>query len=61
VASVASLVHAQIPPTAGLVTLDRQIDLDVVTSLRPFEPGPILSNSFGFGGLNGCLVIGPTQ
>ena len=25
----------------------------------PWEPGPVLSNSFGFGGHNGCLVISP--
>jgi len=26
---------------------------------QPWEPRPILSNSFGFGGHNGCLVISP--
>jgi 3-oxoacyl-[acyl-carrier-protein] synthase II len=26
---------------------------------RPWTPGPVLSNSFGFGGHNGCLVIVP--
>jgi 3-oxoacyl-[acyl-carrier-protein] synthase II len=26
---------------------------------RAWEPGPSLSNSFGFGGHNGCLVIAP--
>ena len=26
---------------------------------RPWDPAPVLSNSFGFGGHNGCLVIGP--
>ena len=26
---------------------------------RPWEPGPVMSNSFGFGGHNGTLVIGP--
>ena len=33
------------------------IDL-VIGEPRPWEPGPTLSNSFGFGGHNGCLVIG---
>ncbi|HVM54770.1 MAG TPA: beta-ketoacyl-ACP synthase II [Acidimicrobiales bacterium] len=52
--------HRQIPPTAGLVHLDPEITLDVVTGEpRDFEPGPSLSNSFGFGGHNGCLVLGP--
>ena len=26
-----------------------------------WEPGPILSNSFGFGGHNGCLVLAPVS
>ena len=34
------------------------IDL-VLHEPRPWTPGPTLSNSFGFGGHNGCLVIGP--
>ena len=29
-------------------------------SARPWEPAPVLSNSFGFGGHNGCLVIAPS-
>lgn len=52
----------EIPPTAGLVHLDPEISLDVVTgSARPWQPGPVISNSFGFGGHNGCLVIVPTS
>ena len=52
--------HRQIPPTAGTTTLDPEVTIDVVTGApRDFEPGPSLSNSFGFGGHNGCLVIGP--
>ena len=49
-----------IPPTAGYEELDPEIHLDVVHGdARPWEPGPVLSNSFGFGGHNGCLVIAP--
>ena len=33
------------------------IDL-VIGEPRPWEPGPTLSNSFGFGGHNGSLVLG---
>jgi 3-oxoacyl-[acyl-carrier-protein] synthase II len=52
--------HRLIPPTAGLETLDPGIHLDVVTGdARPWEPGPALSNSFGFGGHNGTLVFVP--
>ena len=55
-----SMEHRQIPPTIGLVNQDPEITLDVVTGgPRAWEPGPSLSNSFGFGGHNGCLVIGP--
>lgn len=60
VASVLTIERRLIPPTAGLEEQDPEIHLDVVTgSPRPFTPGPVLSNSFGFGGHNGCLVFGP--
>ena len=49
-----------IPPTAGHSHPDPEIHLDVVTgSPREWTPAPSLSNSFGFGGHNGCLVMGP--
>ena len=55
-----SIERRQIPPTAGLDELDPVITLDVVRGEpRDWEPGPTLSNSFGFGGHNGCLVIAP--
>jgi 3-oxoacyl-[acyl-carrier-protein] synthase II len=55
-----SFEHRQIPPTAGLVNLDPELTIDVVTGApRDWTPGPTLSNSFGFGGHNGCLVISP--
>jgi 3-oxoacyl-[acyl-carrier-protein] synthase II len=57
-----SMVHGLIPPTAGLEHLDPAIGIDVVAgSPRPWDPGPALSNSFGFGGHNGCLVIGAPE
>jgi 3-oxoacyl-[acyl-carrier-protein] synthase II len=55
-----SIEHRLIPPTAGWRTPDPDIHLDlVVGGPRGWEPGPALSNSFGFGGHNGCLVFGP--
>ena len=55
-----SIETGLIPPTAGLERQDPEIHLDIVTGdPRPFEPGPVLSNSFGFGGHNGCIVLGP--
>jgi 3-oxoacyl-[acyl-carrier-protein] synthase II len=60
-AVVLSIAHRLIPPTAGTTAVDpalAPIDL-VLGAPRPWEPAPALSNSFGFGGHNGCLVIGP--
>jgi 3-oxoacyl-[acyl-carrier-protein] synthase II len=60
VASVLTIANRLIPPTAGLTKLDPEIRLDVVAGEpRPWEPGPVISNSFGFGGHNGCLVVVP--
>ncbi len=56
-----SIEHQAIPPTAGTEARDPElpaIDL-VVGEPRPWAPGPTLSNSFGFGGHNGCILIGP--
>jgi 3-oxoacyl-[acyl-carrier-protein] synthase II len=51
-----------IPPTVGLEELDPEMHLDVVIgSVRPLSPGVVLSNSFGFGGHNGCLVLAPAS
>ncbi len=60
VATVLSIEHRLIPPTAGYEQPDPDIALDVVAGQpRPWKPAPALSNSFGFGGHNGCLVITP--
>lgn len=60
VAVVQSMLHGVIPPTAGYGEPDPDLAaIDIVTEARPWTPGPTLSNSFGFGGHNGCLVIGP--
>jgi 3-oxoacyl-[acyl-carrier-protein] synthase II len=55
-----SMEHRLIPPTSGYEQPDPDIHLDIVAgAARPWEPAPVLSNSFGFGGHNGCLVIAP--
>jgi 3-oxoacyl-[acyl-carrier-protein] synthase II len=60
VAALLSIEHRLIPPTAGYEQPDPDIHLDIVAdTARPWEPAPVLSNSFGFGGHNGCLVIAP--
>jgi 3-oxoacyl-[acyl-carrier-protein] synthase II len=61
VAVILSMVNRLIPPTSGYEEPDPDIHLDVVAgSARPWDPAPVLSNSFGFGGHNGCLVISPS-
>jgi len=60
VAGVLTIHHATIPPTAGYEEPDPEISIRVVHGQpRPWEPGAVLSNSFGFGGHNGCLVLRP--
>ena len=60
VASCLTIDRGLIPPTAGLEELDPEVHLDVVTGAgRSFDGGAVLSNSFGFGGHNGCLVLAP--
>ena len=60
VAVCLTIERGLIPPTIGLEEMDPEITIDVVTGEpRAFTPGPVLSNSFGFGGHNGCLVLGP--
>jgi 3-oxoacyl-[acyl-carrier-protein] synthase II len=61
VAVIESMRRKLIPPTAVTTEVAPelpQIDL-VVREAREWEPGPTLSNSFGFGGHNGTLVLGP--
>ncbi len=60
VAVLLSMEHHLIPPTSGYEQPDPDIHLDIVAgAARPWEPAPVLSNSFGFGGHNGSLVIVP--
>ena len=55
-----SMEHRLIPPTANTTNVDPEMTVDVVTgSARPWEPGPTMSNNFGFGGHNGSIIIGP--
>ncbi|MHB2027275.1 MAG: beta-ketoacyl-[acyl-carrier-protein] synthase family protein [Acidimicrobiales bacterium] len=58
VASVLSLQHQVIPPTAGTTEVEPALGLDVVIGApRPSTLDVILSNSFGFGGHNGSVVF----
>jgi 3-oxoacyl-(acyl-carrier-protein) synthase len=58
VLSVLSIENAQIPATANLTTPDPECDLDyVIDGPREKSLGVVLSNSFGFGGSNSCLLF----
>ncbi len=58
-----AMKHEQVPPTDALVNYDPELPkIDVVQKeARAWTPGPSLSNSFGFGGHNGTLVLGPPR
>jgi 3-oxoacyl-[acyl-carrier-protein] synthase II len=63
VATVLAMERGLIPRTAGYETPDPEmapINL-VVGEAAEWEPGPTLSNSFGFGGHNATLVMAPAS
>ncbi len=58
IACVQALREGIIPPTANLEQIDPVVDLDVVPEgPRPAALRHVLTNSFGFGGSNGSLVL----
>lgn len=58
VVSVLTLQNGRLPPTINYAVPDPALPLDVVPNVaRDAKVGVILSNSFGFGGQNTCLVI----
>ncbi|HMO28305.1 beta-ketoacyl-ACP synthase [Enterovirga sp.] len=58
VVSILTLRNGRLPPTINYVVPDPALPLDVVPNeARDADVGVILSNSFGFGGQNTCLVI----
>jgi 3-oxoacyl-[acyl-carrier-protein] synthase II len=62
VAVVLAMAHRVIPPTAGHVTADPEMPpMRLATAPTPWDPGPSMSNSFGFGGHNGALVLAPAR
>jgi 3-oxoacyl-[acyl-carrier-protein] synthase II len=53
-----SLAHGWLPPTINLTQPDPACDLDCLPHEgRTARPGAILTNSFGFGGINATLVL----
>jgi 3-oxoacyl-[acyl-carrier-protein] synthase II len=58
VASILAIQHGVIPPTINYDTPDPDCDLDYVpNTAREQQVNTVLTNSFGFGGQNACLVI----
>ncbi len=61
---ILTINHGIIPPTINYATQDPECDLDYVPNVtREAEVKTALSNSFGFGGANACLILGqfPSQ
>lgn len=59
---VEAIRRGELPPNIGLTNQDPEIPLnDIVREARPWDPGPALSNSFGFGGHNTVLTFAPAS
>ncbi len=58
IVAVKTIMEGRIPPTINLETPDPECDLDYVPNeAREAGVNAALSNSFGFGGTNGCLLF----
>ena len=60
IASILSIAHQTIPPTINHDTVDEAIDEKINFTFNKAQPRTvnyILSNTFGFGGHNACLVF----
>lgn len=58
VATVLAIRHDRVPPTINLDQPDPECDLDYIPyTSREHSVGAAISNSFGFGGHNVCLVF----
>ncbi|MFL6654809.1 MAG: beta-ketoacyl synthase, partial [Sulfurifustis sp.] len=57
-AAILALQHRQLPPTAGVVEIDRDLNgVDVVReAAQPLAARTLMANAFGFGG-NNCVMI----
>ncbi len=62
IAALLSATRGIVPPTANHHTADPEMLVDIVAgSPRTIAVAPVISNSFGFGGHNASLVLGPAR
>ncbi|EAI4883600.1 beta-ketoacyl-ACP synthase II [Campylobacter jejuni] len=58
VVSVMALRDGVVPPTINQLVKDEECDLDYIPNIsRKVDLKVVMSNSFGFGGTNGCVVF----
>lgn len=58
IACIQAILDSVVPPTINLMTPDPDCDLDYVpNTARPMNVDYALSNSFGFGGHNACILL----
>jgi 3-oxoacyl-[acyl-carrier-protein] synthase II len=61
-AVVEAMRRRELPANIGLTNQDPEIPLNnIVREARAWEPGPSISNSFGFGGHNTVVVLAPVS
>lgn len=60
IASILAMEHSLVPPTINHTTVDDQIDPSLNLTLNKAQPREVnvaMSNTFGFGGHNACIVF----
>lgn len=58
IATALTLKNGVLPPTINLLSPDPDCDLDYVPNeARRYDANMAISNSFGFGGQNGCVAL----
>jgi len=57
VISILALRDGLLPANSGLQTLDSSLEITPLTTPTPARVSTVLSNSFGFGGNNACVVF----